>query len=235
MKVILGIFVLVFVGFSSLVLMDKVAWGTWRYKITVEVETPEGVKTGSAVREVSAYTNIARWVNPDVGSLSINVKGEAVVIDLGKHGVVFGLIDWGSYEEFFSAFPRPKGTELVPYYNTIKEGTIAPLPAERWPQFVMFKDIKDPKSVTLVKGGRFNVEKQDFDPVDDFEAIFGVGVQLKSIIIEATDEDVTWGLKKIMPWLDGHYNKQLDGNRFISSNEIANNLSSGSFSTGEKK
>jgi hypothetical protein len=26
--------------------------GSWRYKMTVEVETPEGLKTGSAVREV---------------------------------------------------------------------------------------------------------------------------------------------------------------------------------------
>ena len=26
---------------------------SWRYKMTVEIETPEGIKTGSAVREVT--------------------------------------------------------------------------------------------------------------------------------------------------------------------------------------
>ena len=31
---------------------------TWRYKITVEVETPEGLKTGTAVRQLRQYTDI---------------------------------------------------------------------------------------------------------------------------------------------------------------------------------
>ena len=34
-------------------LSDVYVSGTWRYKITIEIDTPEGVKSGSVIREVS--------------------------------------------------------------------------------------------------------------------------------------------------------------------------------------
>jgi hypothetical protein len=85
---------------------DYVVPTTWRYKITIEIETPEGIKTGSAVREVRAWKNAAKIINPDVAPIEYEVIGEAVVVDLGKRGVLFGLIDWDSYEEVESSFPE---------------------------------------------------------------------------------------------------------------------------------
>lgn len=53
------------------------ASGTWRYKMTVTVETPEGLKTGSAVREVY----VARGLKITPESLPhVKVTGEAVVL-----------------------------------------------------------------------------------------------------------------------------------------------------------
>jgi len=42
---------------------DSYVSGTWRYKMTVVVETPEGIKSGSAVREVS---NSTPWLGLDL-------------------------------------------------------------------------------------------------------------------------------------------------------------------------
>lgn len=171
----------------------------FNYKITVEIETPEGLKTGSAVRQVQATFDMP--LNPDIGLMGYNlsVTGEAVVIDLGLRGVVFGLISSDSYYELFGAFPYNGGRggeatkEGIKYYQSIPAGTKAPLPQKTWSQFVMFKDITDPKSVTLVHGTLLNAKTQKFDPVDDFETIFGKGVLLRSISIEITDEAITWG------------------------------------------
>src|SRR6218665_2890440 len=63
-----------------------------RYKMTVTVETPEGIKTGSAVREAGRYTEPS--ILPDQGGVFYRViGGEAVVVDLAERGVLFALID----------------------------------------------------------------------------------------------------------------------------------------------
>src|ERR1700722_17123777 len=70
---------------------------SWRYKMTVTVETPEGVKMGSAVREVTRYRvfNLTtKW------TYRFKVRGEAIVIDLGKRGTLFPLLVgsvWADY------------------------------------------------------------------------------------------------------------------------------------------
>src|SRR4051812_10059597 len=66
--------------------------GTWHYKMTVTVETPEGIKTGSAVRAVTVHLvpRLSLEVHP-----TIEVKGEAVAVDLGRRGVLFALMRGG--------------------------------------------------------------------------------------------------------------------------------------------
>ncbi|MGH1404919.1 MAG: hypothetical protein ACRBDL_11840, partial [Alphaproteobacteria bacterium] len=153
----------------------------WNYRITVEIETPEGVKTGSAVRQVQARLNLPK-LNPDVADVLYNVMGEAVVIDLGERGTVFALIGWGSYEEVFSAFPYSKrdSIEFLNYYKNLKKDKKAELSHDH-AKLVTFTDMSDPLSVKLVKGWKFNKKTQKHDPVDDFEALFGAGVKLKSV------------------------------------------------------
>ena len=219
-----------------------VAWkinfpsGTWRYKVTVEIETPEGVKSGSAVHLLYVGTPIIDL--PDVGN-SPYIRGEAVAVDLGERGIVFALMTnqpWrnGLYQAF--PIPAPSSKKGIEHYiRTLKPGMKAEW-KENWPRMVMFKDINDPKSVTLVRGSRFNKETQQSDPVDDFEAIFGAGVKLRGFTVEITDEPVTWNMKNILPWLSEYYGKRLDGDRYgtnAAKHQMANNLSSGAFSTGE--
>ena len=45
---------------TAFAMSDLYVSGTWRYRITVEVETPEGLKSGSAVREAWASASSIR-------------------------------------------------------------------------------------------------------------------------------------------------------------------------------
>lgn len=211
----------------SVVVWWKVSYPSYsfHYKITVEIETPEGIKSGSAVREVTVGRQ------PPIGdapSIIFDVRGEAVVVDLGQRGVVFSLINWDSDRDVFYALNTIEKNEL-------RTGLKGMLPQAHYPQFVMFKDINDPKSVTLVLGGQFNKETQKFDPVNDFEKLFGAGVKLKEITIEITDESVTWGVDKVLSWVPNVLMSNIDGTSVTSENKLSNILHGGNFRTGLKR
>lgn len=198
--------------------------GTWRYKITVSVDTPEGIKTGSAVREVMVVQR--ENPAPDRPRGKATVKGEAVVIDLGKRGVLFSIIKGDDYRHTFKAFPYSRGgttPEGVEYYSHLKNAK-AELPNNLF-QLVRFKDLKDPASVLVV------------DP-DDLPASFGEGVALRNVIIEMTDDQITsGGVNKYLPWLNTLLKQKtrLNGRKgAISTNDVADNLGAGSFKMGKE-
>lgn len=169
---------------------------SWHYKMIVTVETPEGVVTGSTVREMS--NAVPRLDLPDVGNPA-EVKGEAVVVDLGKRGILFTLISSDSDMEFYNAFPvsGPSTLKGIKYYASLPLGTKGTINPERnpgYPKLVTFTDLNDPKSVTLVqvwerdKKGYFHLKE------DRMAELFGEGVKLKDITFEITDEPVMWGI-----------------------------------------
>jgi hypothetical protein len=88
-----------------------------------------------------------------------------------------------------------------------------------YPMLVTFGDLDDPTSVAKI------------DP-DDLAATFGEGVKLKRITAELTDDPVTTGIEERLGWLPNYYDKMLDGQRLNNSQELANNLSQGSFAKG---
>lgn len=174
----------------------------WRYKMTVSVETPEGIVTGSAVRQMGNDT--AGSALPEVGNPA-DVRGEAVVVDLGQRGVLFALISHQSDLEFYNAFPVPgmpignggSSPEGIRYYASLPVGSKGTLNSEYppgYPKLVMFKDINDPKSVTEVQiwerndRGLFGLKE------DRMQELFGPGIKLKDITLEITDEPVTSGI-----------------------------------------
>ncbi|HNP84198.1 MAG TPA: hypothetical protein PKN47_22255 [Nitrospira sp.] len=185
---------------------------SWRYKMTVEVETPEGIKTGSAVRQMG---NELQGSPLSQGGNPADVRGEAVVVDLGKRGVLFALISSDSDLEFYNAFPVPGNPvgnggstpEGIQYYANLSVGTqgiLNPKAPPGYPQLVTFKDLNDPKSVTLVQEWTYirgQERGQNFELTKDhMEELFGPGVKLKSITLEITDEPVTWGIvNRYMP------------------------------------
>ncbi|MEZ5814974.1 MAG: hypothetical protein R3E13_09720 [Alphaproteobacteria bacterium] len=211
----------------------------WRYKMTIEINTPEGVKSGSAVRE--ACLTPFQGYNPQVADFKEKVIGEAVVVDLGERGVLFAS-SHPSTMIFDVARsiggPRLFTQEGLEYYSNLEIGTKAPLPEKQYPTLVIFKDLSNPKTIDIVLGTIFDSEKKKYMPVNNFSKYFGDGVGLKNIIIEVTNEPIQWRVRDILPWLDNYYDKQLDGSRHNFSgakNPIANRFGAGSFSSPRDK
>jgi hypothetical protein len=222
---------------TSLYCGGRIAWdtvypsGTLRYKMTVSVETPEGIKTGSAVREIYFYRTpqLVPDASPWIAGVS---KGEAVVVDLGKRGVLFALMrglvgrdtDYG-HDIIPNAFPPPDAAndiscchftkEGVRYYRTLKIG-FTTLDIKEYPEFVRFRDLKDPKTVeNVLDMGKIDEHGNYTIKADHFEEMFGKGVKLKEITIEVTDAPVTTGIDKYLQWLDG-VTANIDGTQFTS-------------------
>ena len=191
-----------------------------RYKITVNVETPDGVKSGSAVREI--VIDKLKGFNPDKADFNSDIYGEAVVVDLNDKKL-FGLLNWDAYNEVFHAFSTlgaPLSEEGIAYYNNLPIGAQAKLKdKKKWPKFVTFEDMNDPMSVQAVDH-------------DDLSETFGQGYTIKNIEIEITDQQINWNMPKILPWIEQYRNKLFDGRTIHltnAENKLANSLGAGSF------
>lgn len=116
----------------------------FRYKMTVVVDTPEGIKTGAAVRQVKIYTG---WTPlPEMGP-SIKIKGGAIVVDLGANGVLIcpllglrnGVVSADyAYNVLWTAFPAnlaPLSREGLFYYSSLKGERIVLRP-DYYPMFL---------------------------------------------------------------------------------------------------
>lgn len=208
----------------ALLVLVIVAWkvaypsGTWRYKMTVTVETPEGIKTGSAVREVLAYRSPRILPDAHGGHVQLTY-GEAVVVDLGSRGVLFALLNGAKlYVDYahslpFYVFSSEYGgltAAGIRRFRTLKAGPID-LETEWYPIFVHFKHIDDRKSVEAVlemepcTNPQISI-RNDYSRCikkDSFAESFGEGVRLKSVTLEMTNEPITRGIvDKYLPWLE---------------------------------
>ena len=231
--------VCLFVAVSLLAACD--ATPDYRYRLTVEVDTPQGLRTGSSVIEVETDVAGARTI-PSPGAVSHRVRGEAVAVDLPGGRTLFALlrsgndIDWASRVMAMLAPDPPADAEdrfQARFDNLLElEGEIA-LPRiwpptghlkERsaYPMLVTFGDIAEPTSVAEV------------DP-DDLAATFGEGYALRRVTVELTDAPVTTGIEERLGWLPSMYATMLDGdtlNTIYAENRLANDLSQGDFSRG---
>jgi hypothetical protein len=178
---------------------------TIRYRLTLEVETPDGMRSGASVVELKTTFQDGLLGGIASNSLISNIRGEASVVDLGARGLLFCLLTGdpsrpgsvGAERVAGTAFPMPRPPQtrydssayLAGYFDDLNRR----LPKtefafELLPLLVRFRDIADPKSVERV------------DP-DDLEKSFGPGVRLKRATIEITDDAVTTGIEKRLGWL----------------------------------
>jgi hypothetical protein len=162
---------------------------SFRYKMRVEVETPDGVRSGTAVREV-LYSEPGNLPSIGESRPQWRVKGEAVAVDLPGGKVLFALLTSGdgvfdyAGRDIDFLFRELGGKEIQLWPNPPK--TVSPHINNPLPMLVTFKDVKDPTSV------------QRADP-DDLSASFGKGYALKAITVQVTDEAVTMRVEKRLP------------------------------------
>lgn len=168
---------------------------SWRYKMTVEVQTPEGVRTGYAVREVKYQPGGGFWIAQ--GRPQWRARGEAVAIDLPGGRSLFALLIGNDRNVNYGAriadlalgergqingWPRP--VQLYPSApDRAVFRNIDPLP-----MMVTFANPTDPATVEAV------------DP-RNLTKNFGSGNVLKKIIIEIVNESITDSIENRLPWL----------------------------------
>jgi hypothetical protein len=199
----------------------------YRFKMTIEVETPQGLKTGSSVYEVSASENKARLL-PEEHALSWGVKGEAVAVDVAPSQTLFALLKTGAMHGDMASLSMQA---LDPAFNNdivesaariaARQGvqSFAVVDPKLYPQLVHFGDVRDPKSVAAV------------DPAH-LDAAFGPGVTLKRITVQVTDEPVTTGIEKRLGWLGAYPEPSLNPNHGPTDYSISATLHHGDFRQG---
>ncbi len=199
----------------------------YRYRIILEVDTPEGIKEGSSVVEVKTRQWPA-WMSPGGGvTKARNAWGEAPYVDLGKRGILFTALSTDFYRRiYFQTYLRVKKTlgksQPIPDYATADFS--ADLLKDEYPIFVVFNDLNDPMSV------------QEVDP-DNLSDAFGNGFKLRRIKLEKTNAELSWKIEKNLKWISQYYDKLFDGRRIHTieaENKLANKLGAGMFVAKKK-
>lgn len=164
----------------------------YRFRMTVEAQTPQGVVRGSSVSEVRAEKNKTKILAEERAGGSTTI-GEALVLEM-PDGPIFVLMrvppERESLQRVVTQALKP-GVQLggvVNFFPAVQSlggwfsGTVkAELPRQDWPEMVRFRNLNDPKSIEQV------------DPD-------AIGV--KRITLETTGDDVTTGIAKRIPWID---------------------------------
>jgi len=202
---------------------------SYRYKLTLAVNTPDGIKRGSSVAEAMFY----QVSFPERGTMH-QLRGEALYLDLGPgERPLIALLtrqlpkggagrhwtrDAGPETRWMSRVydqtPSQDFMEDVPRIARML-GPRQITPADL-PDLVTFADVNDPKSVIEV------------DP-NDLKATLGPNITWHEITLESTDEAITKGIKTKLPWIPAHYDRMLDGDRYHDKTTTANTLSTADF------
>ena len=219
--------VLALLGIGGVMLAGCSLRHSYRYKMTVDVSTPQGVRSGFAVREVNFYSRLN-------GGDGAKVRGEAVAVDLPNGQVLFALLagangdvdyaawiaDWALKRELAPGGANPgydagNFAELFP----TSPRTESPILSNAMPLLVHFKDIHDPTSVEKV------------DPFD-LGGSFGAQYSLKRITMEITSSMVSVGIKNSLPWLGRYPEPILKNNHDQRDFSLAAILRHGDFRQG---
>lgn len=180
--------------------------GHWHYRMTVVLNTPEGVRTNSVVRRVS-YHKEPKILPEQAPAIFSVTGGTANFFDLGERGVLFaimrgGLAD-GDYEWVIALDSFP---ELRRFKEAPKNVKVV-LKQEQYPTFLWFKDVKDPTSVENVFDVNFYSARDNNNKYVGSEArisnrleqVLGQGAFIQEISVEITDAPVTGDIESLLP------------------------------------
>lgn len=164
----------------------------YRFRMTVEVSTPQGLKSGSSVMEVSATRQI--FGTSETHPISAGLRGEAVVVERAS-GPIFALLTISGESgplllNVVTDALNPlnvRSPSTDDYMRQTDELAALPegarqseLARDYWPKMMRFRDLADPWSLELL------------DP-----DIAGV----KRVIVAVTRAPLTTGIEKRLPRL----------------------------------
>ncbi len=173
-----------------------------KYRLTIEVETSDGVKSASGVMAVHPDRGYSRGGKT-------RTKGDAVFVDLGggknlvallahiDKSLVLDEINYVALRAYKAAGQNVSFNQMSRMTGTV------PVKGEVIPVLVSFADPADPATARLV-------------PSDNIEAVLGPGIRLRGISAEVVPngvwpldfggplgDPVTRGIEAKLPWLNG--------------------------------
>lgn len=171
-----------------------------KYRLSMTVETPDGLKSASGVFSV----------HPDRGSgpsRATITRGDALFVDLGNgRNVVALLLTHGERGmdvegiNYIALRAFSVGGRRLSFSNVGQVTGDAAVTGDLIPVLVSFADLNDPNSARAI-------------PPDDFEGTFGKGVRLRGLRVEVVPnglwpvdfggvlgEPVTRGIEGKLPW-----------------------------------
>jgi hypothetical protein len=205
------------VGIPLLLLYAWFQWNyptaTFRYKLTAEVMTPQGLKTGSSVIELNLSSGNALGL---VGRYQDDsVTGEAVYVDLGQGKNLFVLLGADRWERLdkvkdgagdaplhltsLNAFGLPHylyklkrrighERDMQRHINTLLGAPPQVVSFPNIPMMGSFADLQKPETFRTL------------DP-ESINAVLGEGYALKQVTIQIVDERLSKDIKRLLPWL----------------------------------
>ena len=173
-----------------------------KYRLTIEVETPDGVKSASGVMAVHPDRSYSRGGKTQT-------RGDAVFVDLGGGKNLIALmahidntLDLDAINYVALRAYGAAGGKRVTFNDMSRMTGIGPVTGALIPVLVSFSDPNDPGSLRLVQP-------------DGVEAVLGKGFRLKEITAEVVPNGlwpldfggplgapVTRGIEAKLPWLN---------------------------------
>ena len=178
-----------------------------KYRLTVEVDTPDGVRSASGILSVRPNRN---YGGSGTGSSVPQAKGDALLLELGEGRNLVVLMAYGedgaNFEDASFLPTRVLGaTDRRISFRDMKTLSGRPavnVPDAQRPVLMSLPDLNDPKSARRVKAS-------------DLEAAFGKDYRLRRFMLEivangywpidfggSLGEPVTRGVTTKLPWLN---------------------------------
>lgn len=226
---------------------------SYRYRLTVEIDTPEGLRSGSSVISVRTYGGSNPFGLLPYAEISVDVRGEAVAVDLPDAKTLFALLigedgtGWAGSALMWTKPPPTPADAANPPHVTRKQldgeaNRITNLRGvHALPRYVPdhLKTYPAPPISTFpllvtfadIRDPRTVIR---VDP-DDLAASFGPGISLRRIAVQITDDPVTTGIARRFAWWSQYKLRHFDGSstasQDLTTSALSAALSSGSFST----
>lgn len=203
---------------------------SYNYRMTVNIRTPTGVRSGSGVVSV----RVTGHQFPHTGASPRNY-GAAFPVDLGdgrKLYVIPSRVDDGTAASRFVPAAWPKSRKIkdgmqMDFFEISKlisdSNFKLTLPTDLDPTFVIFRDIHNP--ATVIEVSRQNTT-----------STLGPCFQIEKVVVESTTEKPSREGIKDLPWVEGWRERHFDGSPAsitdVTNSSIASRLSGGSFIGG---
>lgn len=213
---------------------------TLRYRLTVEVMTPEGLRTGSGVIEVATVDQGKGFPGPEAGGIRRSARGQAVIIETAPRRYLFALLGKGRPNDHDYDYAARLPVTLFRSLIGSGEHPIGPngdaprtwLPYDRFHE----RMIEDHRvwSVPRTKPSTDRRSEQELWPdlvsFDDPTDPLSVRrpdpgtVAIRRVTLQIVDDPVTEGIRSILPWLTDKTLRSLKPQRGIIEDTPAANV-----------